>query len=808
MHISALQIHGFGPLSDFLLEGLTPGLNVVYGPNGSGKSTLLHFLRGLLLGYDESRQLGLLPPRDWTPTVRRQAGGSIALVDDAHKIGIVRTAGSDQQDHLGVRVQGGDVQVVQQYRNRLQQLGPEFVRLFLAVGARESHAVEQMLELIEKDGFRLQPDIVQPRDHEEQLADIRRRRNQLAGLDSDENDATGHTLARLDRQRRNMAERLEAARQSVIGRYRSLLDREEKSIAALATLTDEVEQLHLELQARQCDLGAAEDALWAQRSLQEPERRGNVEAETAGDLVSQHPRVFRARQMLLDLAEARHQYSCQIAHRLMEPESMHPSCDEMSLQELRRDRDQIDACEREVATYLQRLLERTQVPAGEDIDASDVPSDILPLAAESFREQIAAAVAAVERLREETSRAWNDYQAAIAKLCAAAETLRRVRCERQALAADDGLDVLRFQLQVIEQEWRQIHEEWQALLLAETALSRAGSLQRVETPSDLIAHASQLFRTLTQGRYRELRYVSGSGTLTAVNALSESLNLSLLSRGTLDQAALSLRLASLRAYAARGVCWPVVLDEVLVDSDLDRLRLTVAVMCELARESHQIIYLTCLEHLVEVMESAGANVLVMPGHRRQLRQDVAHPVSGPHWLATREQQSHPETPPSAVASTDSAGSTTTQNPDAQFYLELSSPIVDAPSIGPTTARKLARIGIQTVAEFMNRDPLVIAQRLDDRRISADTVLAWQQQAGLMLHVPGLRGHDAQILVACGIIDPVMLSHAEPEALFAKVGPFIATPEGQRLVRSARSPDLNEVSDWIDWARRARTLRAA
>jgi energy-coupling factor transporter ATP-binding protein EcfA2 len=144
----------------------------------------------------------------------------------------------------------------------------------------------------------------------------------------------------------------------------------------------------------------------------------------------------------------------------------------------------------------------------------------------------------------------------------------------------------------------------------------------------------------------------------------------------------------------------------------------------------------------------------------------------------------------------------------RFYLSPESPVVDAPSIGPTTANRLSRIGVITVADLLNRPAAEIALRMKNRRIREQTVRLWQQQARLMCRIPQLRGHDAQVLVACDITEPEQVANMSPEALFAVVGPFVETIEGQRLLRSSNTPDLDEVSDWIHWAQHSRTLRAA
>jgi hypothetical protein len=121
---------------------------------------------------------------------------------------------------------------------------------------------------------------------------------------------------------------------------------------------------------------------------------------------------------------------------------------------------------------------------------------------------------------------------------------------------------------------------------------------------------------------------------------------------------------------------------------------------------------------------------------------------------------------------------------------------------------LERIGVLTVADLVNRDAGEIATRLKNRRVKEETVALWQQQARLMCRIPQLRGHDAQVLIACGITEPEQLATMSPSDLFAIVGPFVETKAGQRLLRSSNAPDLAEVADWIRWSQHSRLLRAA
>jgi hypothetical protein len=144
----------------------------------------------------------------------------------------------------------------------------------------------------------------------------------------------------------------------------------------------------------------------------------------------------------------------------------------------------------------------------------------------------------------------------------------------------------------------------------------------------------------------------------------------------------------------------------------------------------------------------------------------------------------------------------------QFYLDLSSPIVDAPSIGPRVAEQLNAIGIQTVNDFLRANATSVATQLDEKRITSATIVDWQNQATLVCCIPNLRGHDAQQLVAAGITTAEQLASANVGSLVNKVVTFASSKAGQRVLRGAAAADEAEVRDWIRWATSSRTLRAA
>ncbi len=130
-----------------------------------------------------------------------------------------------------------------------------------------------------------------------------------------------------------------------------------------------------------------------------------------------------------------------------------------------------------------------------------------------------------------------------------------------------------------------------------------------------------------------------------------------------------------------------------------------------------------------------------------------------------------------------------------------SPVVDAPSIGPKTAQRLAAIKVKTIGDLLALDPANGAAWLKTRWITADVVRDWQAQSRLVLEVDKLFGHDAQILVALGVRDTETLASEDARGLLKRIAPFAESAEGQRIIRSGKTPDLEEVSNWITWARK-------
>ncbi|MGE0627750.1 MAG: DUF4332 domain-containing protein [Hyphomicrobiaceae bacterium] len=135
----------------------------------------------------------------------------------------------------------------------------------------------------------------------------------------------------------------------------------------------------------------------------------------------------------------------------------------------------------------------------------------------------------------------------------------------------------------------------------------------------------------------------------------------------------------------------------------------------------------------------------------------------------------------------------------RIFLTPDDDVERAPSIGPKTAERLYEIGIRTVADLLAADPAAVADEIRVRHITADAVSGWQDQARLVMGIPGLRGTHAQLLVGAGFRDVKALSAAEPADLSAAILAFAATTEGQRVLRDGHPPHVEKIANWISLA---------
>lgn len=223
-----------------------------------------------------------------------------------------------------------------------------------------------------------------------------------------------------------------------------------------------------------------------------------------------------------------------------------------------------------------------------------------------------------------------------------------------------------------------------------------------------------------------------------------------------------------------------------------------------------------IQAMFQEFKQTGRVVETLPEENRTIRDLVIAKSNGS--ASSEQSQSFPKqsaTVTSTVERKPVAATTTseaTQSSDAassdRFYLELNSAVVDAPSIGPKMAERFVAIGIKTVGDLLALNPERGAGMLNIPQLTPKLMQMWQDQARLCCEILNLRGHDAQILVACGYRTTNSVATADAEKLTQAAVAIATSPEGQRVLRGCKVPDFEEVSGWIQAAQHQDLQRRA
>lgn len=238
----------------------------------------------------------------------------------------------------------------------------------------------------------------------------------------------------------------------------------------------------------------------------------------------------------------------------------------------------------------------------------------LPTLMGTFTEEAVAAVFKAEG--RDIKLRWDQRQAQLAEIRTRLTHLheRRGACthEMQTLASDRQMSQAILELSTVEVQIKDNIRRWKVLAIIGRLLEVVRQRYETDRQPETLREASQYLVRLTDGHYRRVWMPLDKRGLLVENDKGESLSLDVLSRGTREAVFIGLRLALTGSFARRGAMLPLVLDDVLVNFDTGRVRCAADVLCDFARQGHQVIMFTCHEHITDIFEDAGGQVRVLP----------------------------------------------------------------------------------------------------------------------------------------------------------------------------------------------------
>ena len=270
-------------------------------------------------------------------------------------------------------------------------------------------------------------------------------------------------------------------------------------------------------------------------------------------------------------------------------------------------------------------------------------------------------------------------------------------------------------------------------------------------------------------------------------------------------------LAGLFGIALTG--WAHILERAAIDANVTIPYATLSITSVVATISMPVAWITrriesvaeqkAVEAIFDEYRSTGKLVENLPAEIRVVRQErqrdhaaASHSIDPDIVPMTRHCEPSKMVQPKGSSTFARPKTVATTKSLPPFGLALTDDLVDAPSIGPKTAKRFAEIGITTVKEFLEASPEILERKLNTGWINAATLCDWQDQARLVATVPGLCGYKAQLLVGAGCRDCQSLASKQAATLHGQMEAFAESTEGRRVLRGNRLPTTSDVSQWI------------
>ncbi len=210
----------------------------------------------------------------------------------------------------------------------------------------------------------------------------------------------------------------------------------------------------------------------------------------------------------------------------------------------------------------------------------------------------------LEELRQKAADLSERLASTEAQITEGQTSLGSLRQRLDDMEKDEQLSLFQMRADTLVEELQCRAWEWQRLAIARALLAATREKYEKERQPEVLQTASQYFRAMTGGCYTRVYAPVGQQEIRVETNDRQQIGVEQLSRGTVEQLYLAMRLALAREFGRRSVPLPLVMDDVVVNFDPQRLRQTSAVLGEVAR-CHQILFFTCHPHVAQALVSAG-----------------------------------------------------------------------------------------------------------------------------------------------------------------------------------------------------------
>jgi len=177
----------------------------------------------------------------------------------------------------------------------------------------------------------------------------------------------------------------------------------------------------------------------------------------------------------------------------------------------------------------------------------------------------------------------------------------RLEKEIETLEAEEESEALLSR----KEEWvarlNETAHDWISLKIASSLLTRTLRFYESERQPRVLEKTSELLRSITGGALKRVLLPLDDDSVKVERANGRRMDEELLSRGTLEQVYLSLRLANLESHCNDGFKLPILMDDILVNFDPERAGRTAQALAQFSEETGtQVLFFTCHPHVASL----------------------------------------------------------------------------------------------------------------------------------------------------------------------------------------------------------------
>ncbi|MBI6545942.1 MAG: AAA family ATPase, partial [Cyanobacteria bacterium NC_groundwater_1444_Ag_S-0.65um_54_12] len=180
------------------------------------------------------------------------------------------------------------------------------------------------------------------------------------------------------------------------------------------------------------------------------------------------------------------------------------------------------------------------------------------------------------------------------------EARYEVRLALKDLEATADVVTLETQQEALLEQMRQAIRSYQVLSLAQRLIEHTLARFEEDQQPAVLNNAAALFSQVTQGEYSKLQ--QRENTLYIIDRFGGQRGPEVLSTGTAQELYVCLRLSLIQNNIERGISLPVIMDDVFVNFDPERVRRMAAIMAAFAA-SQQILLFTSQPALANMLEA-------------------------------------------------------------------------------------------------------------------------------------------------------------------------------------------------------------